>query len=518
MGKRIELGELNESHKKVIAKGVGQLEGHKILDESKIVSLIESEVEPGYELDEAYLDTYIKLIQLQESACEYVKKLNETNNTGNIADFIPRLQPLLRKVMPKLMAFDVCGIQPVKTPKSEVFMLKAIYSGSNQNPVVDQAKSRILQISEGTASDAIGIGTIVVGDADTVGTVVYKETVSGNLYAGAKASDQKTFIVVDYDNVNSATDSQFAVTQKLQVITDPTAGYGIPDASDYTIDVVYENEAGYRQILPGYTGPYNTADGEKLGHDMRQMAIRIVSVGVDTKTRAIKAELTVELIQDMKSMHGLSAEKEILFVLESELINDINMSIIKKFKEVSKLAPVFDLANDSAGRHAMEYYSGLYDRILADGRELGSRNQKGNANILIATSRVISALQSLGKFQAVNQASSLKHAETHADNYVGTTVDGMKVYQDWFADDEGYMVIYKGKGALDNGVIYAPYQPVMIMNATSSVTMQPVIAIKTRADIVGNTFYNPQAGQSAYATYRGVNFNATPLKKDVLSD
>lgn len=476
--------KLNESQTKEVGSLRESFNKHTLLDEKTLVDLIETEGAP--ELDEKYLDTYAKIFQLQETSNDTL--LSETNVSANIADWSAKLQPMLRRVLPRLMAFDICGVQPVMTPTSNIYMLKAQYSGSVDS-TVDLSTSRILQLSQGDTAQAVAEGDTLTSENGAVGVVKYVEP--------------------DYSYaVVNVTSGSFVESELVDVGATYTSG-----DNDITVVAVYDNEAGFKQILPNYSGGYSTATGETLGDSMRQISISIESASPEVTTNAIKAELTIELIQDMKAMHGLSAEKEILFFLEAELVNDINMRIINKFREIATIASSYTVNTSTYGRHPSELYMGLYDRISKDGLDLRESNQTGEGNVLLASSSVIAALRSLGRFVTYKtNGQALKVAQNHGDNYIGTLDNGMAVYHDWFRSSEGYMVIYKGQGAWDNGVIYAPYQPIMVLNAKSAVTLQPVMAIKSRSGIVGNTLKDSSGvSSSKYCTTREVVFTGLPI-------
>jgi hypothetical protein len=480
---------LNETYGEVGAKEVGKVINeaytkfeHKSLDESELSSWVAGEA-MGYgvrAIDERHVDTAVKMAQLQALA------INESNVSANVATFTSKLQPLLRRITPKLMAFDIAGVQPVPTPSSSIFMLKAYYGG-NTNGFASATASIILE-----ASTAI---TLVKGDTITSaggaqGSIVYAEP------------DSKKLVI----NVTAGTFVAGEEFDKGATFTN--------DGNEGVVGAVYSNEAGFKQILPNYSGPYSTSTGETLGDSMNQMTVRIVSQSVTVQSRKLKAELTIELIKDMQTQHGASADKEIMYFLETEIVNDMNQEIINKYKEIAIAEANFAVATfaTSAGRHGKEMYSGLYDRIIKDKVNLSARNRRGAGNILIATAGVISALYSLEKFTEIKLAPGIKPLNNSSMNFVGTLVDGTKVYQDWFANSEYYMVIYKGEGAFDNGIVFSPYAPIEILTATDPKTLQPIIGLHTRYGLTVNSLTNTAGtGVSDYCSLRVIDFTNTPL-------
>lgn len=481
------LEKLNEAYGEVGAKEVSKSINEayqefdiKTLDEATLSSWVAGE-EMGYgvkAIDEEHVQTAVEMAQLQ------AKSIDESNVSANVATFTSKLQPLLRRITPKLMAFDIAGVQPVPTPSSSIFMLKAFYGG-NTNGFADKDTSIILE-----ASTAVTLvkGDTITSEAGATGSVVYAEPDSKKLVVNVTAG---TFIAgEDFDK-------------------------GTYSAGAGTVGAVYSNEAGFKQILPNYSGPYSTATGETLGDSMNQMTVRIVSQSVTVQSRKLKAELTIELIKDMQTQHGASADKEIMYFLETEIVNDMNQEIIEKYKEIAVAESNFAVATfaTSAGRHGKEMYSGLYDRIIKDKVNLSARNRRGAGNIVIATAGVISALYSLEKFAEIKTAPGIKPLNNSSMNFVGTLVDGTKVYQDWFATDEYYLCIYKGNGSFDNGVIYSPYSPIEVVSATDPKTLQPIVGLHTRYGLTVNSLTNTAgAGVSDYCSMRMVDFTGTSLK------
>lgn len=456
----------------------------KAMPKQALVEWIEAKgISKAPMIQEADIDVMAKLAQLQE---QYI---NETNFSANIATFTNKIQPLLRRVAPQLMAFDVIGVQPVSSPSSSIFMIKAQYSGTTAAPA-DKDNSRILAITQPSTPVPFAVGDTLTDEDGATATVVY-----------VNATNPTKAVV----NVTAGT---WIAGNKFDVGSTYSAG-----TNDLVVAAVYANEASFKQILPGYSGPYTTAQGEVLGAAMRQLRVRIVDQAVTLKTRKLKAEITLELIQDMKAMHGASADQEIMTFLEREIVLDMNTEIIDELKAIATVAPSIAVATTTTtqGRWAQEMYSGLYDVIINEKRKLAKKNGQGPGNVLIATSSVLTALQRLGVFTVVNVKNSLKRGDNHASNYAGTLEDGTAVYEDWFASTDYAMVVYKGAQAGDNALIYSPYQPLMFLEAKSAIDFQPVLGASTRYGLTRNTLRDAEVS-SAYVTYMGVDFTSTPLK------
>jgi hypothetical protein len=367
-------------------------------------------------------------------------------------------------------------------------MIKAQYSGTTAVSA-NSTTSRILEFTQPDPAVAITVGDTFTSENGAVGTVVYINEL------GTKA-------------IVNVTTGAFVAGELFDV----GASY-LADSNDLTVDAVYANEASFKQILPGYSGPYSTAQGEVLGADMRQLRVRIVDQSVTLKTRKLKAEITIELIQDMKAMHGASADKEIMTFLEREIVLDMNQEIIDELKSIATVVPSVAVATTTStqGRHAMEMYSGMYDVILNEKRKLAKKNGQGPGNVLFASSSVLTGLQRLGVFNAVKVNNGIQRGANHSSNYAGTLEDGTKVYEDWFAEEDYAMVMYKGAQAGDNALIYSPYQPIMFLEAKSAIDFQPVLGISTRYGLTRNTLRDAEIA-SAYVSYIGIDFVSTPLK------
>lgn len=448
----------------------------KVLSTAEVLELFES---AGDKIQESRIPAAIKMMQLQESV------LNETNVSANIDQFTKKLQPLLRRIIPNMIAFDIAGVQPVDGPSSSVFAIKSRYAGSKTTPIVNDAK--ILAYAKVTA---VAVGNTITAASGATGTVKYVEE---------GTADGKLIVEV--------VSGTFVAGEKFDVGASYAAG-----ANDNTISAIYSSESSYKQILKSYTGPYTTAAGEALGDDMNQIKVTIEKLSVDVKTRALKAEFTMELIQDLQAMHGAAADEELMNFLETEINLDLDREIIEKYKSVATASADFAVATStaSAGRWNMEMYAGLYQKILKTSNGLAVRNRRGKGNILVTTAGVISALESLGKFKMTAYEEGITTGENQATTFVGTLSNGMKVYQDWFSTTEYAMVIYKGATEMDAGVIYSPYAPLQIVNAINASTLQPVMGIKTRYGLTVNTLLD-EGGGSNYCEIFTVNFASTPL-------
>jgi len=467
---------LNESVVEKVEK-IYESSNVKVLDVDAIKTLLESD---GAEVQASRLNAGIKMMQLQE------KYINESNVSANIQPFTKKLQPLLRRVIPNTLAFDIAGVQPVESPDSAVYAIKSKYAGSKTNPISNNAK-----LLTYTAVTALVAGDTITSAGGATGTVKYVETFKTE--AGV-ASERAVIEVTAGTFVNGE-------------LFDKGVTYAA-DANDNTITGIYSTESAFKQILEKYAGPYTTAAGEALGDAANEIKVVIEKLPVSVETRALRANFTQELVQDMAAMHGAEADKEIMTFLSTEMVLDLDRTIISKYKEVGTATPNYVV--NTYGRWSMEQYSGLYQRILKDANDLALKNRRGKGNILVATSGVISALEAVGSFKTVAYEQSVKTGENQAQVFVGVLKNGMKVYQDFFSSDEYYMTIYRGESAMDSGIFYAPFIPAYFVDAIDAKTLQPVIGIKSREGIVANTLIDDEGG-SSYCSLRVVDFISTPI-------
>ena len=249
-----------------------------------------------------------------------------------------------------------------------------------------------------------------------------------------------------------------------------------------------------------------TVDAEQLGEsggtDFNEMAFSIEKTTVTAKTRALKAEYTVELAQDLKAIHGLDAEGELSNILSQEILAEINREVIRTIYKVAKTgaastatAGTFDLDVDSNGRWSVERFKGLLFNIERDANVIAQDTRRGKGNFIICSSDVAAALAMAGMLDtggALNGSPTLNVDDT-GNTFVGTLNGRYKVYVDPYSANQGassqfYVVGYKGANAYDAGIFYCPYVPLQMVRAIDPNTFQPKIGFKTRYGMIANPF------------------------------
>jgi len=262
----------------------------------------------------------------------------------------------------------------------------------------------------------------------------------------------------------------------------------------------------FSSVAPGQAVATNVAEalGDGSGADFNEMAFSIEKVTVTAKTRALKAEYSMELAQDLKAVHGLDAETELANILSSEILAEINREVIRTIYQTAKVGAqvgttqrgTFNLDTDSNGRWMVEKVKGLAFQIEREANTIAKTTRRGKGNVLIVSSDVASALAMAGILDyqsALNSQVNLTVDDT-GNTFAGTLFGRIKVYIDPYfpagTTSEFAVVGYKGSNAYDAGLFYCPYVPLQMVRAVDTGTFQPKIGFKTRYGLVANPFAN----------------------------
>ena len=247
-----------------------------------------------------------------------------------------------------------------------------------------------------------------------------------------------------------------------------------------------------------------TADAEALGdsasNSFAEMAFSIEKQTVTAKTRALKAEYTMELAQDLKAIHGLDAETELANILSAEILNEINREVIRTIYVTAKpgaqtdtaTAGTFDMDVDSNGRWSVEKFKGLMFQLERDANAIAQQTRRGKGNIIICSSDVASALQMAGQLDYTPALNNNLNVDDAGNTFAGILNGRFKVYIDPYsanaAASQYYTVGYKGTSPYDSGMFYCPYVPLQMVRAVGENTFQPKIGFKTRYGLIANPF------------------------------
>jgi len=358
-------------------------------------------------------------------------------STGPVAGFDPVLISLIRRSMPKLIAYDICGVQPLQGPTGLIFAMRTTY-GTNRD-------------MQAGATEAF------FNEADTE----FSSENSGDSLAS-----------------NDMTGTNPAV---------------LNDSGTYTIGG------------QGMTTAQSEALGDGAGNYFREMGFSIEKIQVGVKSRALKAEYTLELAQDLKAVHGLDAESELANILSTEVLAEINREVVRTVYRIARpgaqnnvaTAGTFDLDVDSNGRWAVEKFKGLLFQVERDLNAIGHETRRGKGNMLICSADVASALAMAGVLDYSSGLSAAtggisNNIDDNGSTLAGTLFGRVKVFVDPYSanisDTHFYVAGYKGSTPYDAGLFYCPYVPLQMVRAVGQDTFQPKIGFKTRYGMVANPF------------------------------
>ncbi len=379
---------------------------------------------------------------------------------GNIKGFDPILIGLVRRALPNLMAYDVCGVQPMTGPTGLIFAMQAKYAN--------------------TGNGALGAGTP---------EAFFNEANTAWSGTGAHATGMLG------------------------------AGIGALGAVNPGANV------GSNTVLANTGTGMSTATGEDLGTGMAQMGFSIERISVVAKTRALKAEYTLELAQDLKAIHGLDAEAELSNILSTEILAEINREVVRTIYAVANIGYVgtstntFNLASasDTSGRWAVEKFKGLLFAIERASNKIAKDTRRGKGNILIVSTDVASALSMTGllDYQSGLVNNTNLAVDDTGNTFAGTLFGRLKVYVDPYSiTGSDYVIVgYKGPTPYDAGVFYCPYVPLQMVRAINPDTFQPKIGFKTRYGLVQNPFGNSQQGAETVVSGTLTNHTNTYYRK-----
>ena len=374
------------------------------------------------------------ILENQEKAVRedrsFMAEAAPANATGSSVDnWDPVLISLVRRAMPNLIAYDICGVQPMTGPTGLIFAMKSRFGS--------QAGAEAL-----------------FNEADT-----------------------------DFSARDAAGDTG---SPDAQSGTNPATLNDSPSAGTYTTG-------------SGMT----TAQAETLGDgsdEFAEMAFSIDKVTVTAKSRALKAEYTMELAQDLKAIHGLDAETELANILSSEILAEINREVVRTIYSHAKAgaqvntttAGIFDLDTDSNGRWSVEKFKGLLFQLERDANAIGQLTRRGKGNIIICSADVASALQMSGVLDYAPALATNLNVDDTGNTFAGVLNGKFKVYVDPYAANisasQYYVIGYKGTSPYDSGLFYCPYVPLQMVRAVGQNSFQPKIGFKTRYGMVQNPF------------------------------
>jgi len=359
-----------------------------------------------------------------------------------VAGFDPVLISLIRRAMPNLVAYDLAGVQPMNGPTGLIFAMRSKYKTQN-------------------GSEAL------FGEADTA-------------FSGQDDG---------FNLSNGFTNGAVGMGTTAQQGSNP----GLLNPQSGQTATTYNVGQGMR-----------TDDAENLGagagDQFNEMAFSIEKVTVTAKSRALKAEYSLELAQDLKAIHGLNAEAELANILSTEILAEINREVIRTIYRVAESgaqanvaqAGTFDLDVDSNGRWSVEKFKGLIFQIERDANAIAQRTRRGKGNMILCSADVASALTMAGVLDYTPALNANLNVDDTGNTFAGILQGKYRVYIDPYSAnvsaDQYYVVGYKGSSPYDAGLFYCPYVPLQMVRAVGQDTFQPKIGFKTRYGLVANPF------------------------------
>jgi len=372
---------------------------------------------------------------------------------GPVAGFDPVLISLIRRSMPNLVAYDLAGVQPMNGPTGLIFAMRSRYEGQNGTEALFDEPDTAFSAQNNSANLSQGGYT-----GGTDGGVPVGFGTTGFALGGSAAGSNPADL-----NASGALGNEYKVGQ----------GFGTAAAE---------------------------ALGDAADNAFNQMGFSIEKLSVTAKTRALKAEYTLELAQDLKAIHGLDAEAELANILSTEILAEINREIIRTIYKVAEPgaqtnvanAGFFDLDVDSNGRWSVEKFKGLLFQLERDANAIAQRTRRGKGNVILCSADVASALTMAGLLDYTPALNANLNVDDTGNTFAGVLNGKFRVYIDPYsanlAANQYYVVGYKGSNPYDAGLFYCPYVPLQMVRAVGQDTFQPKIGFKTRYGMVANPF------------------------------
>jgi hypothetical protein len=382
----------------------------------------------------AILENQERAFSEEAAQGQFMTEAAPSNSTASAANWNPVLIALVRRAMPNLMAYDMCGVQPMSGPTGLIFAMKSNYKTTRAG-------------------------------ATSGNEALFNEAVTG--FSGDSS------------------------------VTNGADGSGLSGLTDSNTDSSIDNE----RTGPNAAGGMDTATGEGLGSTgasaFAEMGFTIEKATVTAKSRALKAEYSLELAQDLKAIHGLDAETELANILSTEIMAEINREVIRTVNAQAKTGAgtgntaingIFNLTTDADGRWSVEKFKGLIVQIEREANVIAKETRRGKGNFIICSSDVASALAASGMLDYSPAMNTSLNVDDTGNTFAGILNGRTRVYIDPYATTDYITVGYKGTNPYDAGLFYCPYVPLTMVRAVGEDTFQPKIGFKTRYGMASNPF------------------------------
>lgn len=454
-------------------------------------------------LNELEMNTLSAIMANTKRETEHM--IAEGTIAADVAQFTPFLLPMLRRIYPSLIANELLGVQPMAGPTGFIYNLTNRFVGNEARQIDPNVKAQVIDVNLANSV----IGDVITGTTSgAVGTVVYVESAThgaghANKFAGR-------------------------VLVELAVATTPfTKGEActiVGTGTSTSVAGVYTNEAAWLGLLPNYSGSYTTANGEirgTVGNEMNEVGIAVERKQVEARTRKLRAEYTIEMYQDLKAMHGILADQELMSLMGYEIKAQTDREVVDFVNSQASSESDFVIGGGVGvagaisgvnGRWEVEKYRMFAAKLSDMSREIGRLNRRGAGNKLLVSPKVITMLEQIGGFTASSVATTVTGQNANS-SVVGTFDNKFNVVVDNYAKSEYATVVYKGSNQDSIGV-YAPYTPVQIQKVTHITTGQPALIAMTRYGLTSNPWQDSAAKmgeKSPYASTIGVDFTSTVL-------
>jgi hypothetical protein len=367
---------------------------------------------------------------------------------GPVAGFDPVLISLIRRSMPQLIAYDICGVQPMTGPTGLIFAMRTRY-----------------------------------GTDRTTGTEAFFNE-ANTRHSGQDAGD----------NIDA---SDYTAQASVGIATTAAQTGSNPG-------VLNDSPSGSYNVGQGMATADSEALGDSAGNYFNEMNFSIEKVTVAAKSRALKAEYSLELAQDLKAIHGLDAEAELANILSTEILAEINREVVRTIYQIAEAgaqantatAGIFDLDVDSNGRWSVEKFKGLLFQLERDANAIAQRTRRGKGNTIICSADVASALTMAGVLDYTPALNANLSVDDTGNTFAGVINGKYRVYIDPYSGGSNpnasggqyYVIGFKGSSPYDAGLFYCPYVPLQMVRAVGQETFQPKIGFKTRYGMVANPF------------------------------
>ena len=396
------------------------------------------------------------------------------NPEGPNAGFDPVLISLIRRAMPNLLAYDICGVQPMSGPTGLIFAMRSMYDGP-EGPYEALFNEADVAFANGKGRTGSGQYTY----PDGVG--------------GSTPGDSQT-VTPDYPYVPGGNPLEQGENPGLLETAASTPGR-LPDNTNPGGNLYDPTLSEMAGMSKGTLEQLGTA-----GNEFRQMGFSIEKAIVEAKGRALKAQYSIELAQDLRAIHGLDAEAELANILSSEILAEINREVVRTVYRTAvpgaqnnvSNAGTFNLDTDSNGRWSVEKFKGLLFQIERDCNAIAEQTRRGKGNMIICSADVASALTMAGVLDYTPALNANLNVDDTGNLFAGTINGKLKVFIDPYAanvsNTQYYVAGYKGTSAYDAGIFYCPYVPLQMVRSVTADTFQPNIGFKTRYGIIANPY------------------------------